>query len=108
MNEVSAPGIVSQRGNNWINFAYDVFEHIEEYTVLQYGDAPDDQIEKYSIETCLEQVEKYINRFGKVTPERQIRDFLKMAHYVQAAAEKYEKQLAIEKEYEKRNNRIDF
>jgi len=79
----------SQRGFDWINFSMQVLKHIENYTVPQYGDAPDDQIEKYSIETCLLQVEKYINRYGKVTEERQQKDFLKMAHYLQCAAFKH-------------------
>lgn len=79
----------TQRGKDWLNFAYEVLKHIENYTVPQYGDSPDDQIEKYSIATCLQQVEKYINRYGKVTEERQQKDFLKMVHYVQCACVKH-------------------
>lgn len=79
----------SNRGKDWLLFSMQVLNHIENYTVPQYGDAPDDQIEKYSIETCLTQVEKYINRYGKVSEDRQNRDFLKMAHYVQTACLKH-------------------
>lgn len=85
---------VSQRGADWLDFAHDVFAHIENYTVKQYGDAPEDQVENWTIEHCLEEAKKYINRYGKVTQERQLRDFLKMAHYVQLAHLKHNNLLA--------------
>ena len=81
---------MSIRGDNWHKFACDVEDHINNYTVPQYGDAPDDQVEDYSVQECLRQVSKYIARFGKNSREgQQELDFIKMAHYVQLAAQKY-------------------
>lgn len=79
----------SQRAKHWFDFSNEVFEHIEQYTVKQYGDAPNDQVENWTIEHCLEEAKKYINRYGKISEERQLRDFLKMAHYVQLACLKH-------------------
>lgn len=80
----------SKRGQDWLEFSQDVFNHIENYTVPQYGDKGNDQATDWIIEHLLEEVKKYINRYDKVIPERQVRDFLKMAHYVQIAATKYD------------------
>jgi NTP pyrophosphatase (non-canonical NTP hydrolase) len=96
-------GVLSKRGSDWLTFQAQVLSHIETYTVPQYGDKPDDQLSGWTIEHCLEEVKKYANRVYKVTPDRQMRDFLKMAHYIQAAHIKYCDKLSAEAEQEKRD-----
>lgn len=87
--ELSA--IISKRGLCWIDFSFKVLIHIEEYTIPQYGDKGDDQITEWSAEDCLKAVKKRIARHGRNSREgQQMMDFLKMAHEVQIASEKYE------------------
>jgi hypothetical protein len=72
------------RGADWASFATDVLNHIENYTVKQYGDRPDDQASNWSIEFIEEQLKKYTNRFGKnARSGEELRDLLKIAHYAQ-------------------------
>jgi NTP pyrophosphatase (non-canonical NTP hydrolase) len=80
----------SIRGMNAYKFFREVIDHIDNYVVPQYGDSPDDPAEEWSSEECMKQLDKYIKRFKKNSREgQQELDFLKMAHYIQLAAEKY-------------------
>lgn len=80
---------MSNRGNDWNKFAWDVFLHIEQYTVPQYGDSPNDQATNWSIPVIEEQLKKYTNRFGKnARPGEELRDLLKIAHYSQILYDK--------------------
>ena len=82
---------MSIRGNNWALFAVAVEAHVEDYTVPQYGDKGEDQVTGYTVEDCLKQAQKYINRYGRnVRPGQQDLDFIKAAHYIQLAAEKHQ------------------
>lgn len=84
---------MSQRGYDWLNFSADVAAHVENYTVPQYGDKPDDQIEEWSVEDCFRDVKKRMARYGKNVREgEQLRDFLKMAHVIQIAASKFQEE----------------
>lgn len=77
---------MSLRGNDWIKFQVEVYNHIENYCVPQYGDKPDDQCSEYSPEEFLLQVKRYLARQGKNSrPGQDELDLLKMAHYVQMA-----------------------
>lgn len=79
----------SKRGAQFIDFAEDVVEHIDNYTVPQYGDAPNDQAEQWTAWTCIEQAKKYLNRFGRnARPGQDRLDMLKCAHYIQLAYSK--------------------
>jgi len=81
---------ISQRTKDFISFTARVIEHIENYTVSQYGDKGQDICTEYSIEECLRQAEKYIKRYGKNAREgQQELDFLKAAHFIQMGYEKY-------------------
>ena len=83
----------TKRGNDWIQFAAKVLEHIELYTVPQYGDKGEDLASDYTIEECLKQAEKYLKRYGKNQREgQQELDFMKAAHFIQMAADKYNEQ----------------
>lgn len=85
----SMPDAKSLRGQEWQRFADEVADHIEHYTVPQYGDAPDDQIEKWSAEQCVNQISKYASRFGSNAREGQDKlDLMKIAHYACLAANK--------------------
>lgn len=80
---------LSVRGSEWSRFADQVLEHIEMYTVPQYGDKPDDNVEEWDSYDCMKQVSKYLKRLktGQRPGERK-RDLLKIAHYTQMAHDK--------------------
>jgi len=83
--------MLSCRGEEWIKFGSRVLEHIEIYTVPQYGDAPDDQVEDWSPEMCVMTIKKYCSRFGNNSREGQEKiDLLKIAHFAQIAYDKLE------------------
>lgn len=73
---------ISKRGMEWLDFSGEVLEHIEKYTVPQYGDKPKDQVEEWEAEECVLMVRKYASRFGKNRRTSQDDlDLLKIAHY---------------------------
>jgi hypothetical protein len=77
---------MSKRGEAWLKFSGEVYEHIEGYTVRQYGDAGQDLASNYTIDDCLKQVKKYISRSGKnQRPGQDALDMKKAAHYIQMA-----------------------
>ena len=83
----------ARRTLDWLHFAETVAEHIEHYTVPQYGDAPDDQVEGWTAEHCVNQLHKYASRFGSNKREGQdALDLLKIAHYAQLAYDKLKKE----------------
>lgn len=82
----------TNRGIEWQSFSNDALNHIERYTVPQYGDAPDDMLSNESPEYLMKQVQKYLNRFGKNQREGQeLLDLLKMTHCIQIAYTKLKK-----------------
>jgi NTP pyrophosphatase (non-canonical NTP hydrolase) len=96
------PSNYSKRGQDWLDFAFMVADHIENYTVPQYGDKGEDQASDWSVEMLLEQTKKYANRFGKNQREGQeTLDFMKGAHYLQMAMTKL-------KEKDNETNQLKF
>ena len=80
---------LSKRGQAWTKFAEEVVNHIENYTVPQYGDEPDDNVEEWDSYDCIKQVVKYLNRVKTCQrPGEEKRDLMKMAHYIQLAHQK--------------------
>lgn len=72
----------TKRGDEWQTFANEVLNHINTYTVPQYGDIGEDQINDWSIEACQLAIIKYTKRFGKNSrPGQDKLDVLKIAHY---------------------------
>jgi len=72
----------SLRASEWLKFSKRVFNHIESYTVPQYGDKGSDQCSEFSEADFITQMKKYLNRYGKNSREGQQRlDLLKIAHY---------------------------
>ena len=53
---------LSNRGWQFVRFADEVLNHIEDYTVPQYGDAPDDMVNSWTSEHVINQMEKYLKR----------------------------------------------
>lgn len=78
------------RGNHWRLFANKVLEHIETYTVPQYGDAPNDLVEQFDVNYCVQQVMRYAARWNSNArgAGEQFRDLVKIAHYAQLAYQK--------------------
>lgn len=82
---------VSERAKQFQSFAHSIVSHIEQYTVPQYGDAPNDQMSEWTIEECLKAVSKRLARYGRQSREgQQELDFKKMAHEIQIAATKFQ------------------
>lgn len=78
--------MASKRAMQWIHFSHRVLEHIEGYTVPQYGDEGEDLASDYTVQSCLDQVRKYLQRAGRNRRPGQDRlDLIKMAHYIQMA-----------------------
>lgn len=70
------------RSTEWIEFSKKVFEHIETYTVPQYGDKGQDQCSEFTQDDFITQMKKYLNRYGKNSRAGQEQlDLLKIAHY---------------------------
>lgn len=71
------------RGSEWLQFAKAVQDHIDRYTVPQYGDGPTDQVEEFSVGDIATSIKRYANRMGtnaRGDAEAE-RDLLKIAHY---------------------------
>ncbi|MEN6358483.1 MAG: hypothetical protein ABFD59_00255 [Smithella sp.] len=74
----------SNRGKEWLDFSPVVLAHIDNYTIPQWGDKPNDQLHtEWTIDDCMLAIKKYANRAGKNSRGRieDIRDLLKIAHY---------------------------
>ena len=75
---------LSDRGEDWLIFANNVLNHIENYTVSQYGDKGEDQCTEFTDQDFITQIKKYLNRYGKNSrPNQGKLDILKCAHYIQ-------------------------
>ena len=74
---------LSNRGKEWAEFSAIVAQHIEGYTVPQYGDAPHDQASGFSEQDIAANIRRYVNRMETNArgPVEAQRDLLKIAHY---------------------------
>jgi hypothetical protein len=77
----------------WDGFSEMVRRHIIEYTIIQYGDAPDDEVERWTEEMCVNAISKYVKRFGAMVrgKSEQQRDLMKIAHFACLAFTKGER-----------------
>lgn len=90
------------RLGDWDRFSYQVLRHIEEYTIPQYQSSDgDDQVQGFTAHDCIQNMKRYINRFGVGTrgPAEELRDILKIAHYASFAYEKRAKELGVKELY---------
>jgi hypothetical protein len=77
---------MSIRGYDWEEFSEVVHEHIETYTIPQYGDKGEDIASEYSVEDCYRNMKRYLARAGKNSRDGQESlDLIKIAHYAQMA-----------------------
>lgn len=74
---------MSNRGKEWSAFSSHVAEHVDGYTVPQYGDAPDDAVSQFSEHDIAMNLQRYVNRIetSQRGPEEAQRDLLKIAHF---------------------------
>ena len=87
---------MSERGKDWQTFSEQVLDHIENYTVPQYGDKGEDQATEFGSHDHVVQAKKYLNRYGKNSrPGQEILDLVKTAHYCQMAAMELAKELGV-------------
>lgn len=73
----------TERGAQWDDFQTMTLGHIENYTVPQYGDAPDDMVSRWTAAECIAQVDRYVKRYQVMRRGRleTLRDMAKIAHY---------------------------
>lgn len=72
------------RITEWLAFSSITQKHIGSYTIPQYGDAPDDNLQTWTIEDCLRAIDKYVKRNMRVNArgrKEALRDMVKIAHY---------------------------
>ena len=74
---------LSKRGEEWVRFAARVRDHVENYTVPQYGDIGEDLVTEMTAEECAPHIQKYAKRQGKNSRgrEQDKLDMLKIAHW---------------------------
>lgn len=73
---------LTDRGIEWKDFAERVLYHVDTYTVPQYGDKGDDEIDEWTAKDCILAIKRYTARFGRNSREGQEKiDMLKIAHY---------------------------
>ena len=76
--------LITLRGGDWADFSFKVLDHIENYTVPQYGDKGSDQCTEFTRQDFETQIKKYANRMGKNSrPGQDKLDLLKICHYCQ-------------------------
>lgn len=74
---------MSKRGDEWTEFALDVLDHVESYTVPQYGDKPSDLMTTLTAEQVEGHLMSYLARLGtssRTDPRESLLDCLKIAH----------------------------
>ena len=73
---------MSKREQQWRDFSDVVSKHLREYTVPQYGDVGEDEVTNYTVKDCVNNISRYIKRYGSQRRENQQElDFIKIAHY---------------------------
>lgn len=67
-----------------------VQDHIANYTIPQYGDAPTDELETWTAEQCVKSIGKYVARFesGRRGKLETLRDLVKISHFAAVAFSK--------------------
>jgi hypothetical protein len=82
---------MSKKARAWELFSDDVLEHIEEYVVPQYGDLDEDLCSEYTVEECILNMKRYLQRIGRNSrPGHDALDCIKIAHYAQMIYDKLE------------------
>lgn len=81
---------MSKRESEFLRFASIVADHVTNYTVEQYGDAPDDPVEEWTLPMCMDSVKRYANRIdsNRRGHLETLRDMAKIAHFAAMAFNK--------------------
>ena len=93
---VSCPNTpCSKKAGQWVSFSSEVFTHIEEYVIPQYGDFGNDQATGFTSKDIKENLQRYVSRIGvnKRGKVEAIRDAIKIAHYACLLKDKLEQEL---------------
>jgi hypothetical protein len=71
------------RSDEWRMFSYLVEQHVTNYTIPQYGDAPNDEVAAWTPEMCALAMQKYTKRFSSSLrgKDETLRDMFKIAHF---------------------------
>lgn len=83
---------IVDRLTEWEQFSNQVADHVINYTIPQYGNAPDDHVGAWTARDCVNAMARYIARYGSGArgDTEQRRDFLKLAHYACLALSRWE------------------
>lgn len=86
-NTAEAATAWTEREIEFYRFARIVLGHVHDYTVPQYGDKPNDEVEGWTPEQCVLAIQKYTKRFGSNQRGRLeiLRDLAKIAHFAAIA-----------------------
>jgi len=82
--------VIPMRVDEWNKYSEIVSGHIENYTIPQYGDAPDDMISTWSVDDCIKAIKRYCDR-SSVSQRGELeslRDLVKIGHYACIALNK--------------------
>lgn len=72
------------RVQEWMDFSNITTQHIRNYTIPQYGDAPSDNLSTWTEHDCLRAIDKYVSRNLKENRRgrrEMMRDMVKIAHF---------------------------
>lgn len=87
---------MSNRGDEFMSFVPLVVDHIDNYAVKQYGDAPNDNVEKWTSAQCMDAIGRYVKRFGQQNARGEEDNLLsckKIAHYACLAHNKRQREI---------------
>lgn len=78
---------IALRRYMWEVFSGIVQMHIDEYTIPQYGDYPNDNLASFTAEDCLKNISRYAARLKSNSrgEDEVLSDLLKIAHYAGSA-----------------------
>jgi len=85
------------RIRQWDRFNDQVLDHIERYTLEQYGsEEGTEQIDLFTTEDCWTNIQRYYNRRGSNVrgTKEALRDIIKVAHYAQFIYDKLKVELS--------------
>jgi hypothetical protein len=73
----------SNRLKEWREFSKIMEDHVENYTVAQYGDYPTDELSSWNSQKCIDCIARYTQRHGRNIrgKESDLQDKKKIAHY---------------------------
>lgn len=76
-----------KRREEFLEFSMIVLDHVKNYTIAQYGEKPNDQVEEWTPKQCMDSIKRYANRIDSNQRGHleSLRDMAKIAHYAAIA-----------------------